>query len=127
MLKRGKRPVILKGYHGQVSFMLQDYVDKCGHRNNYLALSNQFLEGGESVRLRAFICKYSNQLSYEEVANLVKEVAGFETVSGQHCFNIVQSVANAVVISQEFAMVGNSCVFPFWNPLICMINKKRNS
>ena len=86
--------------------MVQDYADKTGNQSNYLALSGQFSEGNESIKLQEFICKYSNRLSYSNVANLVKDMTGFSMVSSVHCCNMVQLKANDIVTSQAESMSG---------------------
>ena len=93
--------------------MVQDYQDSQGQRSNYLALSGQFLKGKDSNRLREFICKYSNRLSYSEEVCLLNDITGFGLVSKQHACNIVAQTAVCIVAQECASMAGQQLCIPF--------------
>lgn len=71
------------------------------------------MEGHQSIRLREFICKYSNRLSYQAVATLVNDVTGFGLVSGQHACNLVKASAQLVVEAQNQTLAKTQLCIPF--------------
>lgn len=70
-----------------------------GQSTSYFKMTNQLEEGFISSRLQELCGYYSNRLSYEEVAGLVKRIAGEKLLSDQKIGQVVS--AKALKISKE--------------------------
>ena len=78
----GINEVWIKTVHGQFRFELQKYlIGK--ERTNYWELTQRLESGYISPRLQELCGYYSNRMSYEEVALLVKRISGYRLLSDQ--------------------------------------------
>lgn len=105
---------MLRGFQGQLDFDVQDYKDGAGQRTNYLALSGQFTDYQDSVRLQAFVCKYANRLSYGDVAELSADMTGFGLMSRGHACDLVAYSAQKVVLWEKAQQDGQQLSIPFF-------------
>ena len=89
----------IKTIHGQFSFQLQKYLFQ-GKSCNYFDLTSQLTQGYISPALQELVAYYSNRLSYQEVEDLVKRIAGDKIISDQKIWEIV--VNKAVEVSAQW-------------------------
>jgi hypothetical protein len=91
--------VRVKTLHGQFEFQLQKYLQD-GQSLSYFDLTEQLTDGYVSNRLQELSAYYSNRMSYEEVAGLVKRITGEGLLSDQSIWQIVQR--KAVQVSEQW-------------------------
>lgn len=98
----GTRTVILKTLHGSFSFPVQRFEDKrSGSTPTWFELTGEFQRGYHSQRLQELAAYYSNRLSYEEVAGLVKRMTGESSMSDQGIWRMVMDRACQVSLDLQ--------------------------